>query len=153
MAIVRTYECGDCGTKFDKLHFDRNEPAPECPGCQALSSKQTQVPAGFSIGGNASKAGDICQDIVERDYGMSNMKDRLREGDVAAITPPSLQPHVTNFFKPNVNVLSAAKASAQLATREGRNPMTMVQKGAQAQSQARGGGRAQVLCRPVNRVR
>lgn len=151
MAIVRTYKCEDCDTTFDKLHFDRGEGPPPCPGCQAIASKQTQVPAGFSIGGNASKAGDICYDIVSKDYGMSDMNDRMREGDVAAKTPVSLAPAVTNFFRPTGNVLSAAKLGAQQATREGRNPMSMVQKAAKVQ--AGGATRAQVLCRPVNRVR
>lgn len=153
MPIVRSYECGDCGSKFDKLHFSRDEPPPECPGCQALSSHQTQVPAGFSIGGNASKAGDITQNIMEKDYGLSNFKDRQREGDVAAITPPSLAPAVNNFFRPSGNVLQSAKMGAQLATREGRNPMTMIQQVSKSQAQARGASRAQVMCRPVNRVR
>lgn len=154
MAIVRTYKCEDCSTTFDKLHFDRSEGPPECPGCQAIAAKQTQVPAGFSIGGGTiSKAGDLCQDIVERDYGMSNMRDNMREGDIAAITPPTLAPAVNNFFRPSGNVLQSAKMGAQLATREGRNPMTMIQQVSKSQAQARGATRAQVMCRPVNRVR
>ncbi len=68
MAIVRSYECADCTERigkpfrFDKLHFSRDEPAPECPGCQAAASRQ--VPAGFAIGNsNLSKAVDITQDF------------------------------------------------------------------------------------------
>ena len=148
MAIVRTYLCGECGCKFDKLHFDRSEPAPECPGCQAINSRQT--PAGFSIGGNVSKAVDITQNILETDYKMSNIKDNLREGDIAMPTiGPSLQPVVNNFWKPSGDVIARARAGAAAAAAEGRNPMTMIQKVAKA----RGGTRAQVLCRPVNRVR
>lgn len=126
MAVVRTYLCDDCGTQFDKLHFDIADPAPECPGCQALAAKQ--IPAGFSINGNASKAGDIAQDILEKDYGMSDIRDRQREGDLAAITPPHLQAAVRNMWKPDGAIIAAAKAGAQAARAEGSNPLMLTQR-------------------------
>lgn len=148
MAIVRTYLCGACSCRFDKLHFDRSEPAPECPGCQALNARQ--APSGFAIGGNASKAGDIAQNILEKDYGMTNIKDNQREGDISMPSvAPALQPVVQNFWKPTGDVMARARQSAQVATTEGRNPMTMIQRAAKA----RGTTRAQVLCKPVNSVR
>ena len=128
MPIVRRYECGDCGCKFDKLHFDRAEPPPECPGCQALASKQTQVPAGFSIKGNTSKAVDIAQDILEKDYGLTNFKDNMREGDIAAITPPNLDKPIRDMWKPSGDIIAAAKAGAKMAAAEGRNPLGMMQR-------------------------
>ena len=132
MAIVRTYLCGDCGTKFDKLHFDRNEPPPECPGCQALAAKQVQVPAGFSIKGNTSKAVDICQDVLEKDYGLSNFKDNMREGETAVITTPAIDAAVKAMWKPSGDIIAAAKAGAQAAAREGRNPLGMMQRASKA---------------------
>lgn len=146
MAIVRTYCCDDCGTRFDKLHFDRSEPAPECPGCQAIASRQ--VPAGFSIGGNAAKAGDIAQDIMEKDYGLTNMRDNLRAGDIAAVTPPTLQPALQSFWKPTGDILGAAKAGAAAAKAEGSNPISLVQRAKKSS-----GMPARVLCNPVNSVR
>lgn len=149
MAIVRTYECPDCTERtgqtfrFDKLHFDRNEPAPECPGCRALAA--VQVPAGFSIKGNASRAGDITQKIVEQDYGLTNMADRQREGDLAVITPPHLRPAVDNFYKASGPIIAMAKAGAAAAKAEGSNPLTLIQRVAKKR------GSARVLCNPVAR--
>lgn len=146
MAIVRRYECGDCGTKFEKLHFDRAEPPPECPGCQALAARQ--VPAGFSIAGPASKAGDIAYDIMSKDYGYTDMKDKLREGDTAVPNlPANLQAQVANMWKPSGAIIAAAKTGAQAAAAEGRNPVSMIQRVAKAR------GSAQVMCRPVTRPR
>lgn len=146
MAIVRTYLCEDCGTRFDKLHFDRSEPAPECPGCQALAARQ--VPAGFAIGGNASKAGDLAYDIMSKEYGLSNMRDNLREGDIAVVTPPALQPALQSFWKPTGDIIGAAKSGAAAAKAEGSNPISLVQRAKKST-----GMPARVLCHPVNMVR
>ena len=148
MAIVRTYVCNDCGTRFDKLHFDRSEGPPECPGCQAISAKQQQVPAGFSIPGKVGKAADICYDIASRDYGMTNMRDNLREGDIAAAPlPAKLAEASQNFFQGGGPVISMARAGARAAAAEGRNPFNIVQSAAKSK------GSSRVLCNPVNRVR
>ena len=142
MAIVRTYHCDDCGTTFDKLHFDRADPAPECPGCQALASKQ--VPAGFSINGNASKAGDIAQNILEKDYGMTDIRDRQREGDISTITPPHLRAAVDGMWKPTGDIIAAAKAGAAAAKADGVNPLMLTQRVAKER------GNAKPVCLPVN---
>ena len=148
MAIVKTYLCGECGTKFDKLHFDRSEPPPECPGCQAIEAKQ--VPAGFAIGGNThSKALDLTQDIVEKDFGMTDLRDNVKEGEIAAVLPKQLTPAVNNFWKPNNQAFAMAKAATATMNAEGRNPMTMVQRGIKRAGRTSG----QVICRPVNSVR
>ena len=149
MAIVRTYLCESCGTKFDKLHFDRSEPAPECPGCQALDSKQ--APSGFAIGGsNTSRAVDLTQSILEKDYGLSNFKDNLRAGETAAPTlAPSLQPVAQKFWKPSGDIIAAARQGAAISKAEGKNPLTMIQR----VSKSRGPSAAKVLCQPVNRNR
>ena len=127
MPIVRTYLCGDCNCTFDHFHASRDEPAPECPGCKALESQK--VPSAFTIGGgNASKAGDIAQDILEKDLGMSNIRDRQREGDIATITPPHLRPAIENMWKAGGDVIAAAKAGAKAAAAEGRNPLGLMQR-------------------------
>lgn len=127
MPIVRRYECGDCGCAFDHFHASRDEPPPECPGCKALESRK--IPAGFSIGGgNASKAMNITQDIMEKDLGQSNFNDNQRIGDIAAITPPHLKEAVANVWKPSGAIIAAAKAGAQAAASEGRNPLQLMQR-------------------------
>lgn len=146
MAIVRKYACSDCGTTFEKLHFDRSEAAPECPGCQALAARQ--VPAGFAIAGPASKAGDLCYDIMSKDMGFTDMKDRLREGDTAVPNiAPHLQKQVEQMWKPSGAIIAAAKTGAMAAAAEGRNPVSMIQRVAKRR------GSASVICNPVNRVR
>lgn len=148
MSIVRTYLCDSCGTKFDKLHFDRNELPPECPGCAAIEARQ--VPAGFSIGGgNASRAGDLAYDVLEKDYGFSDMKDRVHEGEIGVKTPPGIGAQVQKFWSPPGDVLQAGKAGAAASRAEGSNPLTLVQRVAKA----RGPSGAKVLCRPINMVR
>ena len=133
MAIVRTYKCGDCGAQFEHFHASRDEPAPECPGCKALESQK--VPSGFTIGGgNAAKAGDIAQDILEKEFGMSDIRDRQREGDIATITPPHLRPAVDNMWKAGGDVIAAAKAGAAAAAKEGRNPLGLMQKASKARN-------------------
>jgi len=127
MAIVRTYECGDCGGKFDKFHASRDEPPPECPICQALSARK--IPSTFAVGGGtASQAVDITQDVMEKDYGMSDFKDKVHEGEIAIKTPPHLVPAVQNMWKPSGDIIAAAKVGAQAAAAEGRNPVTMMQR-------------------------
>lgn len=160
MAIVRTYICEDCSQrlgkifKFDKLHFDRNEPPPECPGCQAASVKN--VPAAPAYIGNASKAGDLAGKILEEDYGIppAMINDRQREGDVAVNVPASLDAQAKNFFNgagpsmPAGQMIQAARASAALSRSEGRNPFTMLQ-GAKKRA---GPSAAKVMCIPVARA-
>ena len=157
MAIVRTYMCDECGTKFDKLHFESSEPAPPCPGCEALSARQT--PAGFSIGTTKGQALDITQRIVEEDYGMSNMRDNMREGDVAAIATPQINQAAATFFQQSPqraapsammqSAIASAKSGAALARAENRSPLTMIQRAAKAQ----GRQNARDMCIPLNRVK
>jgi hypothetical protein len=146
MAVVRTYECGECGSRFDKLHFDRADPAPPCPGCAALSAKQTQVPGGFAIKSDKSRAVDITQKICEEDYGMSDMNDRQREGDLAFKTPSHLTKHVDGFFNQGGPLLAQAKAGAAAAKAEGSNPFSLVQKVAKER------GTAAPICNVVARA-
>lgn len=148
MPIMREYECGDCGTRFEKLHMHADEPAPECPGCQALAARN--VPSAFTIGGSTkSQAIDMTYKMIEQDHGMTNLKDNLREGDTAA---PSLSPHlqkaVDNYWKPSGDVMQAAKQGAKLSASEGSNPLMIAQR----MAKDRGPGPA-VRCSPVASVR
>ena len=45
----------------------------------------------FSVKTNRSRALDLTQNIIEGDYGLSNLNDNLREGDVAAKGLPPAQ--------------------------------------------------------------
>lgn len=124
------YECGDCGARFEHLKMSRDEPDPECPGCAALARK---MPPLVSIGTNKGRAVDIAQAEVES-MGFTNMKDNLREGDVAApnLSPP-MQAAVKNFWGGGAvpalggkNMLAVGRAA--LAEGGGANPLTQLQR-------------------------
>lgn len=82
--IIRTYRCNDCGDAFEVTLDSGDAGDPDCPYCAQVLQWQ---PTSFSIKTNRSRALDITQEIVEQDYGLSDMKDGLREGDIAAKTP------------------------------------------------------------------
>lgn len=89
MPISRTYLCDDCQGQFNRLHWDRDEPVPECPYCASDAARN--IPGTFNITGARAKAIDIAQQIAEEDYGLTNMRDNLREGDIAAMGPSAPQ--------------------------------------------------------------
>lgn len=83
MPVVRTFACDDCGIEFEVTQA-MNDPAPECPQCCVILEWR---PQSFNITGTKSRAMDITQGILENQYGMTNINDHMREGDIAAITP------------------------------------------------------------------
>jgi DNA-directed RNA polymerase subunit RPC12/RpoP len=89
MPISRTYLCDDCDNRFTRLHWERDEPVPECPYC--ASEKARQVPGMFSIGTNKGKAPDMVYRMAEEDYGITDMNDHLYEGDIAMKAPAPIQ--------------------------------------------------------------
>lgn len=85
MSIIRTYVCSDCEAVFEQWCESSDELTPPCPNCEKEMQWQ---PAGFSIGGsNESKAAQIAQDVMEKDFGLTNYKDNNRPGDVGYIDP------------------------------------------------------------------
>lgn len=89
MPVTRTYRCTDCEHEFKHFHMDREEPAPPCPNCAV--GGLVKVPGLFSIGTNKGRAIDYAQKMAEEDYGLTNMRDNMRPGDVAAMGPPPEQ--------------------------------------------------------------
>jgi hypothetical protein len=88
MPVIRTYKCNDCGDLFEIVLESGNDADPPCPYCE----KELQWrPGMFSIKTNKSRALDLTQKIVEQDFGLSDLRDNLREGDVAAKTAPRTQ--------------------------------------------------------------
>jgi hypothetical protein len=85
MPVIRTYNCNDCNQLFEVVLESGNDGDPPCPYCDKVLDWK---PGMFAIKTNKSRALDITQQIVEEDYGLTNLKDNLREGDVAAMTPP-----------------------------------------------------------------
>ncbi len=95
MAVVRTYRCPDCGGTFRHYHFKRDDPPPEvCELCHGYMGEEPQpelsAPA-ISSGHpkTVREAVDSVYRQAEQFGGVTNMKDNLREGEVAAM-PGSL---------------------------------------------------------------
>lgn len=62
-----------------------SDPPPDCPNCARVLEWR---PGMFAIKTTKSRAIDVTQDIMEKDFGYTNFRDNQREGDVAAITAP-----------------------------------------------------------------
>lgn len=88
MPVTRTYLCSDCALQFSRFHMSRDEPAPECPRCEAASRN---IPGSFSIGTVKGKAIDAAYAMAEQQYGITDLHDNSRAGDIAAVAPPPVQ--------------------------------------------------------------
>ena len=85
MSIIRTICCGDCDAIFEQWCESSDELTPPCPNCEKEMQWQ---PGGFAIGGShESKAVSIAQEMLEKDYGLTNYKDNNKPGDVGYIDP------------------------------------------------------------------
>lgn len=89
MPVTRRYLCDSCNYEWTSLHLSREEPYPDCPSC--ATAEPASIPTSFSITGIKSKAIDYTQRMAEEDYGLTNFRDNMREGDVAAMAPPPVQ--------------------------------------------------------------
>lgn len=99
-----------------------DQPNPPCPKCSKKprreeSEEQAQPPlphtglnlelqtAPAQVGkNNTVKAIDMAADIAMQDYGLTNLKDNVRQGDIMApALPPAQQKLADNFFSPASN--------------------------------------------------
>ena len=87
MAIRGTYHCDQCDQRFTGWR-ETDGPYPDCPTCGSGGSWAPQAPA---ILGNRSKAIDYAQRMAEEDYGLTDMNDNMRPGDVVAKGPSPIQ--------------------------------------------------------------
>jgi DNA-directed RNA polymerase subunit RPC12/RpoP len=90
MPVVRTYHCEDCGETFDVTHEFSAEPDPDCPYCKIVMQWR---PQGFSIKTNKSRAYDLTQDILNKDFGLDDFNDNTRPGDIVAKMPVETRQH------------------------------------------------------------
>lgn len=87
--IRRTYRCSDCAHEFTESVASSADPYPDCPHC--AGDKAAWVPGRFAIGSHKGKAIDFAQRMAEEDYGLTDMHDNMREGDIAAKGPAPIQ--------------------------------------------------------------
>lgn len=80
MGIVKEYECGGHGP------FETSDEPPRCPhGCNLVERAFRTAPA---FHGGATRRTDALLDGIAKDYGLSNMRTGLQEGDTAKIQSP-----------------------------------------------------------------
>jgi len=91
MAIYGTYHCDECDRQF-KGWRESDGPYPDCPTCNFGGSWAPQAPTIRGPEARArAKAIDMAQDIAEKDYGMTDINDNQRAGDIAAVAPTQIQ--------------------------------------------------------------
>ena len=110
--VIRTYACDSAGTAEDhvfEVRLRSDEHPKFCPQCGfAVDQRSKPRPSKVSIGGKPiTRAVDMTYQELERgsaeraaavnnpNLKITNMKDRLREGDVAAVLPSNA---VTGFM-------------------------------------------------------
>lgn len=98
MAIKYTLQCPDCGDRF-RVVLEPNDPFPDfCPKCGAFCGTDPNfVPNKVNLTTALGRSGDITYRQLESDTArqaelsgdssmkVTNLKDNLREGDVAAM--------------------------------------------------------------------
>lgn len=165
MPVTRIYACDECAYEWRFFHMRSDEPYPDCPQCAA--DRARSLPTMFAITGTKAKAVDMAQRIAEEDYGLTDMNDNLREGDIAAKAPPPVQaaeaealtramkdmaPEITdaqaeavkNFWQPGSSVApqamqqTVAAPGAAAARALGADPVEMVHKSAKKAEGAAG---------------
>lgn len=101
MPVTRTYGCPDCGNTFSFLHLNADEPPPDyCAKCGSfMGDDPTPLPAAPAIIGPKAKSIDETYRQLEESSAaraeaagdpslkITDLKDNLREGDVAAVAP------------------------------------------------------------------
>lgn len=146
-----TYYCDECDLTF-KSFREVDGPMPDCPICVPDETPfEAKAPALLT---NKAKAIDIAQKVAEESFGLTDMKDNNRPGDVIVKTPspiqtaeseaitremmaytnatpeqaPHLQDYVKNFFGAAQNMPSA-------------NPDAVIKGAAPAAAEARAEGK------------
>lgn len=122
MYVVRTYGCEECSAQFEMFQTSDEGPPKFCPQCGAeFDPDADPIPSRIAIGGSAiAKSTDLTYRQLEDSSAaraaelgapslkITDLRDNLREGDVAAKGPPD-----------NVITRFDREAVAQ-----GRKPMT-----------------------------
>ena len=88
--VRREWYCDDCEHQWKTVH-DQGEDedyVPECPVCAQVAD---EVRRPIAMRGNAARALDFVQEMAERDYGVTNLRDHLQPGDTANMPPPPIQ--------------------------------------------------------------
>lgn len=116
-----TLRCPDCGTTFRLTSHDDTPPPLECPVCAQQAVYEPPKPGLLTV---KSKAMDIAQTIAEEDYGLTDIRDNQRQGDVAAVGPAPMQ---TAEREAVIRELVEAGVAEQTAAAVGQDKQQQVQ--------------------------
>lgn len=143
MPIVRRYECPDCKGEFTFMHMTKDEPVPEyCPQCgNFMGTEPVQLPSFISIKSQRTKNADRTYRDIEaggekraelaaemtggekEDFSalkITDLKDNLRPGDIAAKMPANPVSEFMESNKGNENIgFVETKVGAQYGVPEG----------------------------------
>jgi hypothetical protein len=83
---VRVYRCPDCGHKW-KTESTLGFLEPCCPNCGFEPDPLPERISAPAIIGTRAKAVDLAYNIAAEDFGLTNLNDSTREGDIAFKAP------------------------------------------------------------------
>jgi len=141
-----TFMCDVCGNQFSRIYKVIPKKDPACPRFQckmsAANAQANREQANFEqmieerrppghIGANVSvKAVDATAEIVMSDYGMTNLQDNVRAGDVVAPKLPGEQQAMAdNFFGGGKAIEQRTGISGARLNRLGRMAMAGANRG------------------------
>jgi len=95
--IQRTWHCEDCNNYFKSIEAD-----PVCPTCAAKAQPpappaRSDLPAP-AIMSPSTKQRDGITDGLMKEFGMTNMRDGQREGDISAMPLTAAQQQMAKGF-------------------------------------------------------
>lgn len=144
MAKSRHYKCKSCAhTWWQVYEYGASENQVFCPECDVHHGRMAPVNVKVDATGKVGKAAGVMYDMLEKDYGMTDLKDNLRQGDVAAKVSNPVSAELGkmggNMFSGGAlpsnpaapggmsteALMAGAKAYTAQSNREGRNPMNM----------------------------
>lgn len=97
--IIRTYLCEDCNRQFEVTCDSGEDGDPDCPECSKVLE---WIPSRLNIKTDRSRAVDYTQKMIEQDYGLTDLKDGNREGDVAYKEPRQPTTHERETIEQSV---------------------------------------------------
>lgn len=123
MPITRTYACPECNHYWTVVLSAEqwDDPAPSCDACDARETQQVFKPP--AIGGSARlKAASIAEDIISRDFNVSNFTPGTREGDQAKVTYKDTTPGVapSSWTGPNAKQMQIGQEALESVLSLGR---------------------------------
>jgi hypothetical protein len=108
--IRREWRCDDCGHGWRTTHEDGPESEGYVPSCEVCLRAESliesrasglvateslvraqQVFRPVAVNGNASRALDMAETMMRDQYGMTNMKDHLHQGETPVMAPSPIQ--------------------------------------------------------------